>query len=401
MIFYSTVITRCQEAMKLLDESTLTGRFFPKILAQTSEAEKRIEKTTTNQSPLRKVAVVRFNFTTPVNKRVHSKLMSHPSAGVYLHKVLCTLGVTKKQDHPVVQKSETSTPVAAPVPQPVPPPVPVIKKTNMASQTDHWKCQICEIRKARKYENESTQTIEKSTFDVGTQVSVEDLNKSCATFTPRGILKNSSASVQSISHLTPAQLLAQIQREKDFGRNNYGDHPQSQNNPRSLPAGDRFNDMLRSVSHDNYGGEDRFNSNFTGPDNNRSSFMGPDNNRGNFSGPDLNRCNFGNPDNNREFMHQNRGQNFGNNPNDNRGFGPNRPNFSNNPSFENRDEFMNRGPNFGPSGNDPRNFDNNFNANRRFGDMNPNFGNQNWNNSAGRGINRVMGPGQMSNNRFF
>lgn len=130
--------------------------------------------------------------------------------------------ILKEPKHKIRQHS----PPAAP-----PPPV-LITSVSIAIQTEPVQCQICEIRSARKFDTEATQTEIKST-DEFTQVSTDDLNKSSVMFTPRGILKNSA--VQSLSHLTPAQLMA-LQRD-DPGR--------------SLAGGDSWNINSRSDNYPN------------------------------------------------------------------------------------------------------------------------------------------------------
>lgn len=209
--FYSAAVLRCQDALKILADPKLMGRFVPKILPATSnEPDAKTSEKTTYQSPMRKMTVVRFNFTTPVNKRPKNTLFSYPNVRVYLYKVLSLLGMGRSEE-PLALKEKT--PILEIPPAPVPPPIVIVKKESISTQTEPTKCHICEIRKGRKYEDANTQTIEPTTYDISTQVSMDDLVKSPTTFTPRGILKNTT-SVPSIAHLTPLQLLAQIQNEK-------------------------------------------------------------------------------------------------------------------------------------------------------------------------------------------
>lgn len=163
---------------------------------------------------MRKVQVVRFNFTTPVNKRQHANVSNYPSTRGFIHKVLMLLGMGKIEETTPTKAIQKPQPqqVTAIAPTPVPPPVITPKKSNISTQTEPVKCQVCEVRKSLTYESTLTQTIEPTTYDVSTQVSIEDLNKS-PTFGPRSILK-STPTVQSIAHLTPSQILAQLQNEK-------------------------------------------------------------------------------------------------------------------------------------------------------------------------------------------
>lgn len=385
MIFYSAVISRCQEAIKLLEDPKLTGRFFPKVFNQPIDFEKRItEKSIPNQSPMRKVAVVRFNFTVPANKRGATKLVNQPSASVYLYKIISILGISKNdQVIPTFKAEETPKPVPAPlpVPKPVPPPVPIIKKTNAFVQTEPVKCEKCEVRNAIKYTTRSIQTTETTTVEVSTQVSVEDLNKSCTTFIPRGILKNNASSVQSISHLTPAQLLAQLDKEKHeenankpwsnmtkkdsfpIGRG-YSDNLPGQHfeNPRTVMGSsnnDRFNDKFNDYRNIN-----PFSDNYTG---------------GESSGGSLNM--------------------YGNKPQDRFSNSYSVSSFSGNASSDtSRNDFKGSQNRFGSSMSDPRNFE--INPVRRFPDSNVSSNFSNWNMSgSGRGNPR----GFMSNvqNNFF
>lgn len=178
------------------------------------EAEKRASENVkiSNQSPLKKAIVVRFNFTVPVSKRsANNKMVDPVSPKLTLHKLLTVLGLQEKADPPIEVPSKQQTP---PEPPTISAPSSRPKMVNSFVQTDPVQCQICEIRKARKFTVGETQTEEKKTSDISTQVSVDDLTKSCTTFMPRGIIKQNTSSLKSISHMTPAQLLAQLEKEK-------------------------------------------------------------------------------------------------------------------------------------------------------------------------------------------
>lgn len=213
----------------MLEDPKLTGRFIPLISEQVIESEKRAAENTKcpNQSPLRKSVVVRFNFTVPVSKRwSNCKTIDQLSTRMTLHKLLSLLGMVEKPkfSSPLPSESSRQPDLQNPITVLVPPPAPFIQpKVKVSSvQTDPVICQICEIRNARKLLDGQTQTVETTTCEVSTQVSVEDLTKSCTTFTPRGILKGNTTPVKSISHLTPAQLLAQVHNEKKEDTNQPG-----------------------------------------------------------------------------------------------------------------------------------------------------------------------------------
>lgn len=220
------MISRCQEAIKLLEDQKLTGRFIPRISQKVMESEKRALENSKSayQSPLRKAVVVRFNFTIPMSKRwPNNKALDQLSLRTMLHKVTSILGVAEpEQLSPVPQECRnqlearsTSEMVLHAPSAPDFRRVPSKLRTSTTSmQTVPVTCQICEIRSARQLSDGQTQTVDKSTCEVSTQVSIEDLTKSCTTFIPRGILKTNVSPVKSFSHLTPAQLLAQMCTEK-------------------------------------------------------------------------------------------------------------------------------------------------------------------------------------------
>lgn len=268
-IFCCTVISKCQEVIKALSDGNgakLCGRFFPTVTAV--GAERPVDGSMKFRSPLRKLNPVRFMFTTPCKRNAQED-----SSKVMLNKLLTVCGFSILPDSiprntptpntsstlppPPPQLSSTgATPVPSPVrvtpstPQPpviVPQPPVLIKRTSVSVQTEPLKCQICEIRSARQFNTCSTQTTELDMQDEGTQVYQEDLRESCVTFTPRGILKNSSSSVQSISHMTPAQLLA-LQQESSTV-------PSARNETFPIARGnmDRFAPALRNSAMDSRG----------------------------------------------------------------------------------------------------------------------------------------------------
>ncbi|GLV37167.1 hypothetical protein CBL_02003 [Carabus blaptoides fortunei] len=262
------VISKCQEVIKTLSDGNgakLCGRFFPTVT--TLGAEKPADGSMKFRSPLRKLNPVRFMFTTP-----YKRSAQEDSSKVMLNKLLTVCGFSILPDSvprnaptpntssssslfpPPPQLSSTGiTPVPSPVRAPPPAPQPpvlvpqppiLIKRTSVSVQTDPVKCQICEIRSARQFNTCNTQTTEVDVHDEGTQVCQEDLRESCVTFTPRGILKNSLSSVQSISHMTTAQLLA-LQQESSAV-------PQSRNETFPVARGnmDRFAPALRNSAMD-------------------------------------------------------------------------------------------------------------------------------------------------------
>lgn len=214
------MLSRCQEALKIIEDEKFIGRFTPRVSQKLLEAEKKAAEKCkgNNQSPLRKGVTVRFNFTVPVSRRTHSKNIDQQSPKMSVHKLLSLLGMSENAD------------LNSPIPEEITgqledkkkeelifgvPPVKEVTKRNIetfsaSTQTEFIPCEKCEHRNTIKYANIQTQTI-KDICEIGTQVSVEDLTKSCTTFIPRGILKTNSSPVKSISHLTPAQLLAQME----------------------------------------------------------------------------------------------------------------------------------------------------------------------------------------------
>lgn len=294
IVFCSIVISKCQDAIRILkDEQTFRGRFIPKEVGLQTD---RFQDATKWRSPLRKVFPVRFTFTTPskkqqcqdslkttLNKLLRvctsrqiaedvsptpkpstAQLPNTAAPGITNTKVSKLIsGVKYSPSEPVVV-NETKPKLRQRSPPVAPPPPVLITRATIAIQTEPVKCQICEIRSARKFDTKATQT-EVKLADESTQVSTDDLNKSSFMFTPRGILKNTA--VQSLSHMTPAQLMA-LQRD-DPGRsfagedgwniNSRSDNYLHSRNPSCIPSpsssfSSRGNNSSNNFNNPDFGG---------------------------------------------------------------------------------------------------------------------------------------------------
>lgn len=231
-------------------DSKLSGRFF---LKQSKKPENPTD--TKFQSPLRRIPLVRLNFTT-MQKNAEEK----STFSTTLSKLLLSIGIAPKDENkqpepekktegkpPDVPKAPVisavkSAPLVQIIPKPKIPAAPQItpvkpqvtpnkpqapakpqvtanapksvsmkiaKKTNTTLigakfqmkmvQTEPFNCQLCEIRATRKYVNQETQCGQKTTADASTQVTDEEFKSPL-----KSILKN-----KSLAHLTPAQILAQ------------------------------------------------------------------------------------------------------------------------------------------------------------------------------------------------
>lgn len=195
----------------MLQDPKFVGRFIPRK----PDAVREREKEAPNQSPMRKAAVVRFNFTSKLNKRSAG---GSSSSGTSLHKLMALLGIHWEVEE---EESEESVPKQQVVPAksvtPEAPAAPDISGScSTAVQTEPVKCQICQIRHARKHSEGQTQTSSTTTCHVSTQVSIEDL----AISTP---------APKSMAHLTPAQLLAQLDNHRrgdsSVPTHRWGGHP--------------------------------------------------------------------------------------------------------------------------------------------------------------------------------
>lgn len=99
-------------------------------------------------------------------------------------------------------------------------------------QTDPYKCEVCEARAARKFQEQSVQCAEKTMVDQSTQT-VEDSPP----------LKS-----KSLSHMTPAQILAELGQEKGEGVEVKGEVSVVVKD--ELEAGGSLQNMERSVELD-------------------------------------------------------------------------------------------------------------------------------------------------------
>lgn len=349
------MLSRCQEAIKILEEPKFIGRFIPRISQKLIEAEKKdTEKIkANNQSPLRKTATVRFSFTVPNNRKTSTKNIDQQSPKMVIHKLMNILGIPDNVDlaSPVSEeganqleekKKEVSLLSLSSGRSKV-------ETYSVFTQTEPQRCADCDKRNSIIYSNGQTQTM-KEVKEMATQVSVEDLTKSCTTFIPRGILKTTSSPVKSISHLTPAQLLAQLEAEKteDSSPQKQEKYPPVRRplldhkmGPDKLPEPPKFNN-----SSGNNFEPDRYESHMHGPGHgmgynmNRSGIYGPPGgdrgpmgdrglmgDRGSMSDRGLLQTPYQNPGPNRPYQHP------GPNPNmpnyQNPGLNPNYPNHPN------------------------------------------------------------------------
>ncbi|XP_022912587.1 uncharacterized protein [Onthophagus taurus] len=194
------VISDCQDVIKeLAGEPKSSSRFTVRKLIKPEKIDHK------HQSPLKKIPVVRFQFT---NRSKTSE--DSPTMASQLSKLLRKFGKEFTfEDLPKTPSIESRNSGTQ-----SPPPPPVIFETDktpstkislintpthtMFTQTDRYKCADCETRNAKVTASVPTQTNDSMTFDVACQVSPEDFPK------PKSILKNN----QSLASMTPAQLLA-------------------------------------------------------------------------------------------------------------------------------------------------------------------------------------------------
>ncbi|KAK5643709.1 hypothetical protein RI129_007554 [Pyrocoelia pectoralis] len=211
------VISLCQDVIKILgNELQLSGRFF------LTKTQKEIEKPQEGKfmSPLRKIPIVRFSFTTPSKSGEEKTTMQST-----LSKLLASLGVVEAIP-PVTAKPSPSRVAPEPLQHVTNAndisnrDVTLVDTVNMSTpkktkmcQTDSSKCQLCEIRKSRKFVNVSSQ-VEIDSISVGTQVSEDDFIRMGIKLPIKDNLKN-----QSLSHLTPAQLMRQTLSSDDHSQN--------------------------------------------------------------------------------------------------------------------------------------------------------------------------------------
>ncbi|KAB0804395.1 hypothetical protein PPYR_01365 [Photinus pyralis] len=207
------VISLCQDAIKILgNELQLSGRFFLK------KAQKEQEKPQEGKlmSPLRRIPIVRFSFTTPSKSGEEKSTMQST-----ISKLLMSVGVVETLPH-VTPTPSPSRVVPEPTRQTVNSPTfksnhdiigPTTKSAvlNKMCQTD-LKCQVCEVRKSRTFVNKEVQC-ELNSVSVGTQIAEDDLLRMGVRVPAPDNLKN-----QSLAHLTPAQLMRNTLSGEDHSR---------------------------------------------------------------------------------------------------------------------------------------------------------------------------------------
>ncbi|EFA02081.2 uncharacterized protein mkg-p [Tribolium castaneum] len=179
------VISRCQDAIKVMsDERKFTGR----LLVKSSPMEQINKNDVKYQSPLRRIPVVRFQFTTP-SKTIEGM----DGFSVAVDKILKSVGIVKESiSNEVIetgQKSQNSSfadeDTAA-----------LTLKATMLGAKKEVSCDECKKRKQKTFVEVGSQCADnKETCAVGIQVNEEEL-------TPTKVVKN-----ESIAFLTPAQLL--------------------------------------------------------------------------------------------------------------------------------------------------------------------------------------------------
>ncbi|XP_018334953.1 uncharacterized protein LOC108743855 isoform X2 [Agrilus planipennis] len=201
------VISRCQDAIKALDKPLpVDGRFVLK-----KSEQKFIDKISEAKglSPLRKIPVVRFQFTTPSKGNEDKTTFSRT-----LEKVLVSIGLGNSKDASSSQDPMSIDTISSAninvntIKSSFVKTKPVraqdfmtgVKRHTKMCQTPMFlmKCQICEIRSARTYESVAIQCNIRNTVDMGVQCTEEKPNYQDA------------FKAQSLVHLTPAQILKQM-----------------------------------------------------------------------------------------------------------------------------------------------------------------------------------------------
>ncbi|XP_044730088.1 uncharacterized protein LOC123293362 [Chrysoperla carnea] len=219
------VISRCQDAIKALDTTKKSGRFFPTLIPSSNEHQDTKAQGKW-KSPLKKMTIVKFSFTTP-NKVKENEVQNN------MKRLLATINLREKVITPPPPRIQKSTSISESIPitsQIRPPEKAIIAVKDRHMQTDPYVCNVCEIRNARKFTTTATQTTNLGGLDEATQVTPSDLP---APPPPRGILKNSN--YPSLSHLTAAQLREQdeLRNQKDSS-NSPGSFTSSSSLPRPL-----------------------------------------------------------------------------------------------------------------------------------------------------------------------
>ncbi|RZC33063.1 uncharacterized protein BDFB_002436 [Asbolus verrucosus] len=192
------VISRCQDAIKAMsDDRKFTGRLSVKpSLEQKNKPEVKY------QSPLRRIPIVRFQFTSPA--KVAEEIDSFAAA---LDKILQKIGVLKETiDLDEVPEVGMKTGASSFADEDTMALTLKASLLNYKTLTDVTTCEECKKRKLKVFSDVGSQCVDgKETNSVGVQVSEEDLSPT------KGLLKN-----DSIAYLTPAQLLGkEKEKEKD------------------------------------------------------------------------------------------------------------------------------------------------------------------------------------------
>lgn len=181
-------------------DTNLNGCFFPKKIIKGTEKPVDVKYL----SPLRKIPVVRFCFTTlpKANEERTSleKTLNKLLLGVGLAET-SSLSTSKALPKPSSSETPGKTVIIQSSKKKYDPILGTKFQMKMC-QTDPVKCHICEIRNARKFIDVGVQC-ENVLVDSGTQMTEDDIQYLTIKMPIKGILKN-----QSLAYLTPAQLLA-------------------------------------------------------------------------------------------------------------------------------------------------------------------------------------------------
>lgn len=205
------VISRCQDVIKMLSNDKL---FAGRLVVDTSKANSQQQQSKGNggdikfQSPLRKIPIVRFQYTTTPAKSFE---LSDPYATI-LDKILKKIGVLREVinlDDIVVDdndfgpsasssKSNNNKTISSDNDKVDYRKKNSAKKLLKNSSSVSSSCEECKKRKLLVYTEVGTQCVDKVEMcTISTQVVEDDLNP------PKGLLKG-----ESIAALTPAQLLS-------------------------------------------------------------------------------------------------------------------------------------------------------------------------------------------------
>lgn len=174
------MISRCQEVIKSMSEDRkFIGRLCVKSLDKKNKNEIKY------QSPLRRVPVIRFNFTSPL------KLSDDYDAyAATIDRILLRSGITKEEIDAIELSSGTTSKL-------------IQNEVKSSSKEKH--CEECRKRKQKEFFTVGTQCEPSNkAVEIGIQVSELD-------FVPsgKGLLKN-----DSLAYFTPAQLLNKEKAEE-------------------------------------------------------------------------------------------------------------------------------------------------------------------------------------------